>query len=59
MDWAYKVAEGENERYNAIVRATIAAEADISAAGASSDSNMWSSLGGLVGTIAGAYIKNK
>ena len=59
MDWAYKVAEGENERYNAIVRATIAAEADIAAAGASSDSNMWGSLGNLVGTIAGAYIKNK
>jgi hypothetical protein len=59
MDWAYKVAEGENERYNAIVRATIAAEANISAAGATADSDMWSSLGGLVGTIAGAYIKNK
>ena len=57
MDWSYKVAEGENERYNAIVRATIAADADIQSAGKSSDSSFWSSLGSLVGTIAGAYIK--
>ena len=57
MDWSYKVAEGENERYNAIVRATIAADADIKSAGKSSDSSFWTSLGSLVGTIAGAYIK--
>ena len=57
MDWSYKVSEAENERYNAIVRATIAADADIQSAGKSSDSSFWSSLGSLVGTIAGAYIK--
>jgi hypothetical protein len=57
MDWTYKVADSENERYNAIVRATIAAEAQIEAAGAESDSSLWSSLGTLVGTIAGEYIK--
>ena len=56
MDWAYKVAEGESERINAIVRATIAAEATIEVAGESSDGDLWGSLGGLVGTIAGAYI---
>ena len=57
MDWAYKISEGENERYNAIVRATIAADADIKSAGKTSDSSFWNSLGGLVGTIAGEYIK--
>jgi hypothetical protein len=57
MDWAYKVAEAENERYNAIVRATIAAEASIESAGNKADSDLWSSLGSLVGTIAGEYIK--
>jgi len=57
MDWTYKVADSEAERYNAIVRATIAAEAQIEAAGAESDSSLWSSLGSLVGTIAGEYIK--
>ena len=59
MDWSYKISEGENERYNAIVRATIAADADIKSAGKTSDSSFWSSLGSLVGTIAGAYIKPK
>ena len=57
MDWAYKISEGENERYNAIVRATIAADADIKSAGKTSDSSFWNSLGSLVGTIAGEYIK--
>tara|TARA_R110000803_G_scaffold4073_1_gene13988 strand:- start:6074 stop:6688 length:615 start_codon:yes stop_codon:yes gene_type:complete len=57
MDWAYKISEGESERYNAIVRTTIAAEADIEVAGASADSSLWTSLGKLVGTIAGEYIK--
>ena len=57
MDWAYKTAEAENERYNAIVRATIAAEASIESAGNKADSDLWSSLGSLVGTIAGEYIK--
>ena len=57
MDWAYKTAEAENERYNAIVRATIAAEASIESAGNQADSDLWSSLGSLVGTIAGEYIK--
>ena len=57
MDWAYKISEGENERYNAIVRATIAADADIKSAGKTSDSSFWNSLGSLVGTVAGEYIK--
>ena len=57
MDWAYKISEGENDRYNAIVRATISAEASIAVAGKSSDGDFWSSLGSLVGTVAGAYVK--
>ena len=57
MDWTYKVADSEAERYNALARATIAAEAQIEAAGAESDSSLWSSLGSLVGTIAGEYVK--
>ena len=57
MDWTYKVADSESERYNALARATIAAEAQIEAAGAESDSSLWSSLGSLVGTIAGEYVK--
>ena len=57
MDWGYKIQEGAAERFNAIVRTTIAAEADIEVAGAKSDGDFWSSLGSLVGTIAGEYIK--
>jgi hypothetical protein len=57
MDWTYKVADSEAERYNALARATIAAEAQIEAAGAEADSSFWGSLGSLVGTIAGEYIK--
>ena len=51
MDWAYKVAEGESERINAIVRATIAAEATIAVAGEKSEGDFWSSIGTFVGKV--------
>jgi hypothetical protein len=51
MDWSYKVAEGERERINALVRATVAAEATVSVAGEQTSGGFWSSIGDLVGTV--------
>jgi hypothetical protein len=55
MDWGYKLADNEAERFTAIVRSTLAADAEIAKGNSSSSGSFWDSIGELLGTI---YMKN-
>ena len=47
IDWGYQLAEGEAERYNAIARATIAAEAEVAKSEGNNSASMWENIAAL------------
>jgi len=55
IDWGYQVQEGEAERYNALARATIAAEAEIAKGEGNTETTMWENIS----NIGLSYLKYK
>jgi hypothetical protein len=55
IDWGYQVQEGEAERYNALARATIAAEAEIAKGEGNTETTMWENIA----NIGLSYLKYK
>jgi hypothetical protein len=47
IDWGYQIEEGEAERYNALARATIAAEAEIAKSEGNDSASMWENIASL------------
>ena len=55
IDWGYQVQEGEAERYNALARSTIAAEAEIAKGEGNTETTMWENIA----SIGLSYLKYK
>jgi hypothetical protein len=57
MEWAWKSAESELDRLNALATAQLSADAQAAAAAAAKSSAAGSAIGNLIGTIGSAWLK--